>query len=143
MRVESEEWRVELEMRERTIKGMECCAVGAECDHCPYSPMNKSWFEGCYQMHADALALLKAQEPRVMTLEEVLSLNRGDYVCLEDIDKSEVLSGLFDEAWAYSECITFVLITKTIDVFSNEYNVRWRCWTSRPTDEQREAVKWE
>ena len=25
----------------------------------------------------------------------------------------------------------------------SEYNQTWRCWTSRPTDAQREAVKWE
>ena len=41
--------------REMVIRAMECCAVGAECDHCPYSPMNKSGYEGCYKMHADAL----------------------------------------------------------------------------------------
>ena len=49
--------------KEKVIRAMECCAVGAECDHCPYSSMNQSGHEGCYQMHADALALLKAQEP--------------------------------------------------------------------------------
>lgn len=51
------------EKREKVIRGLECCAVGAECDHCPYSTMNKTGYEGCYQMHIDALALLKAQEP--------------------------------------------------------------------------------
>ena len=25
----------------------------------------------------------------------------------------------------------------------SEYNQTWRCWTSRPTDEQREATPWE
>ena len=44
-------------------EGLECCAVGAECDHCPYSKLNIGGFEGCYQMHQDALALLKAREP--------------------------------------------------------------------------------
>ena len=24
-----------------------------------------------------------------------------------------------------------------------DYGTKWRCWTSRPTDKQREAVKWE
>ena len=24
-----------------------------------------------------------------------------------------------------------------------EYNRTWRCWTKRPTDEQRKTVKWE
>lgn len=25
----------------------------------------------------------------------------------------------------------------------DEYNQTWRCWSARPTDEQRDAVKWE
>ena len=55
------------EKREKVIRGIECCAVGAECDHCPYSTMNKTGYEGCYQMHIDALALLK----RSFTPQEV------------------------------------------------------------------------
>lgn len=26
---------------------------------------------------------------------------------------------------------------------SKSYNMDWRCWTARPTDEQREAAKWD
>lgn len=30
-----------------------------------------------------------------------------------------------------------------LDGWRYSYNKKWRCWTSRPTDEQREAVKWD
>ena len=72
------------ELMEKVIKAMECCAVGAECDHCPYSSMNKSGHEGCYQMHIDALALLKAQEPVEPVYE--LGITRCGQ-CNHEIDK--------------------------------------------------------
>ena len=52
-----------MDKREKVIKGLECCVAGAECDHCPYSMMNQTRYEGCYQMLIDALALLKVLEP--------------------------------------------------------------------------------
>lgn len=125
--------------REKVIKALECCAVGAECDHCPYSPMNKSGHEGCYQMHADALALLKAQEPRVMTLEEAL----GGEECWV-----EYLNG----GCGYADCY-LSYTAKGADIYrtmQHDFNVplanygkTWRCWTSRPTDEMRRQTPWE
>ena len=48
---------------EKVKTGLECCAIGAECDHCPYAQMNedKHDFTGCHQLHWDALELLKEQ----------------------------------------------------------------------------------
>lgn len=116
----------EEELREKIIKGLECCAVGAECDHCPYSPMNKSGHEGCYQMHADAFALLKAQEPRVMTPEEARNV---EVVWVEDRSTREIYP-----------CI---VKNNMNDSKLYKYGVQWRCWTAKPTEEQRKAVKWE
>ena len=47
---------------EKVLTSLECCAVGAECDHCKYAKDNKDNFEGCHQLMADALELLKEQE---------------------------------------------------------------------------------
>lgn len=84
--------------------------------------------------------LLKAQEPRVLTLEEVTA---GDECWLEH--KSGVC-GYVDcyictgnrsvEVWRTSK--------QGPDYLSWErYLKGWRCWSARPTDEQREAVKWQ
>ena len=73
----------------------------------------------------DALALLKAQEPRVMTLEEAKSA----YVI-------EYRSGKIREFGS-------ALLDINVDPLNAEYGKIYRVWTSRPTDEQREAVKWE
>ena len=62
--------------REKVIKGLECCVRtidDCECaDNCPYE--TQCWEGTMYlDLMRDALALLKAQEPRVMTLEEVVA----------------------------------------------------------------------
>ena len=98
-----------------------------------------------HEMYINVISTLKAQEPRVLTLEE---LEHAEVAYAEDKDKTDIIPVLvlgkmcehialvkphFDE-----EAITRMIIPR-----ADEYGVRWRCWTSRPTDEQREAVKWE
>ena len=90
----------------------------------------------------DALALLKAQQPRVMTLEELDDLRgRGQAVYYQDRDATVKSQDAFfvavncGVAWFKGETYTFC---KTAD----GYDKVWRCWTSRPTDAQREATPW-
>ena len=61
----------------------------------------------------DIIALLKEKEPRVMTLEEM-----------------QKIASIRDGAiW--------------LEAGAGWYGKTWRCWTSRPTDEQREAAPWQ
>ncbi len=87
---------------------------------------------------ADAIALLKAQEPRVMALEEVFETG---CVFLEDskVGVLCLLTSVCDE----EEVVFMSRRADEIRRITKKYNVTWRCWTSRPTDAQREAVKWE
>ena len=91
---------------------------------------------------------LKAQTPRVMTLEEVKNFNRNEVVWLEDIGKAEIIPGIVKgrRVWPF----TTVQLTNfmrcdgcTITSYDGDYNIRWRAWTSLPTEEQREAASWE
>ena len=87
------------------------------------------------------VALLKEQEPRVMTLEEVKAFG-WDYCYLEE----ERLPGneyrMFCGDYALT-CITWPCVTSIrIQHGDNNYGKKWRCWTAKPTDEQRKAVKW-
>lgn len=90
----------------------------------------------------DALALLKAQEPRVMTLEEVNALD-WDYCYLEQERlPGKEYRGMLGKY--IMTCVTWPSITAAkISFGSDGYGKTWRCWTARPTDAQREAVKWE
>lgn len=90
----------------------------------------------------DAIALLKEQEARVMTLEEVKAFD-WDYCYLEE----ERLPGKVYRAvcgdYALT-CITWPCVSSMrIQHGDESYGKKWRCWSAKPTDEQRQAVKWE
>ena len=104
------------------------------------------------QLVLDVLALLKAQEPRVMTWKEVIGAAiecKPVYIEVKDSDDKEP----GDDRWAmvtqYKDSITNGMIRAMSSYITSEilfkdwYGKTWRCWTSRPSDEQREAVKWE
>ena len=135
--------REKREKREKVIKGLECCAAmsGDECRECPYSKecLDADLPYGMPHLAAEALALLKAQEPRVMEFDDVVG---GDECWLEAVNG----------ACGYADCYACTG-TGEVQVFrckydnpqyiiSRDYLKTWRCWTSRPTDEQREAVPW-
>lgn len=90
----------------------------------------------------DALALLKAQEPRVMTLEEVR--DEADYMYLEEYSKTG--SDLYGCA-IQEDCDRY-----GIELFMNGYDIArerwsdygktWRCWTSRPDEKRRAETPW-
>ena len=130
----------EQEKREKVIKGLECCSKGdcADCDNCTYHGIQTD--VPCEStLMRDALALLKAQVPRVMEFDDVVG---GDECWLEAING----------ACGYADCYACTG-TGEVQVFrckydnpqyimAKDYLKTWRCWTSRPTDEQREAIPW-
>ena len=87
----------------------------------------------------DALALLKAQEPRALALEEI---HRGMAVWLEDVDKADVILAIGGASAGGVKCF---ITEKDMSITPKdaEYGIRWRAWTQKPTEEQMEAVKWE
>ena len=102
-----------------------------------------NWSLMCHDVANRLEELLTAQEPRVMTLEEIR--RRPDFAWIEEREPSKIYIALFDfnaisglweyaHIWnKYGEDTMFLFIL---------YNKRWRCWTQRPTDEQREAIPW-
>ena len=124
----------------RSIKG--CVNDGSYCNKCDY--------DGCVFTHgscekdllADALELLKEHEARVMTLEDVKAFG-WDYCYLEEerLPGKEYRGICGDYALT---CITWPCVASMrIQYGDNSYGKKWRCWTAKPTDEQRMAVKWE
>lgn len=90
----------------------------------------------------NVISLLKALEPRVMTLEEVKQAKGRDvWLELSGNIADDVLTAATIEG-----CGTKGLSTRYESLNYCQYCVKpygWRCWTSRPTEEQRKAVKWE
>lgn len=88
------------------------------------------------------LELIREQEPRVMTLEEVKGF-RDKPVWLEENTPQGsygawgVMKGFHDKYNAVNiGGVRFTYWPRA------RYNIDWRCWTARPTEEQRKAVKW-
>lgn len=97
----------------------------------------------------NAIALLKAQEPRVMDVDEVIACEKGAVLWVEE--RQGVIWNLFpleidvnsihpDTGTAYLFFITYHDLRK---FECDEYNQTWRCWTERPTKEQREDASWQ
>lgn len=98
----------------------------------------------------EAIDLLKAQEPRVMTLHEiddVINIASKEYKRIfwaEVRSKTRKSFGVFQLDIASEDCYEALLLGCSWPACykRSTYGIRWRCWTSRPTDEQRQAVKW-
>lgn len=101
------------------------------------------WWYKTLQTVKDALALLKAQEPHVIRFDEI-----DDYEVLwlevRDVESEEGLAPWVKTRsgnW-FSPLLCSELQPDMILSTPEEYGKYCRCWTSRPTDEQREAEPW-
>lgn len=120
------------------------------CDLCPYADKNGA-FGTCYEkMLHDTLDVIKEQEPRVMTLEEVKSLPDKADVFLEEVDCIVVAATISrqGEKWGMLPDATFFYGIESTSYesdkyYNDDYGRWWRCWTSRPTDELTRDTKWE
>ena len=129
--------------REKVIYSIERCTchVPDACRDCAYDAGHP--YNECVEMMLkDALSLLKAQEPRVMAWEELSALSFDTPVFIEE-NSGECGWNVFcyiDE----ENDVCFCGFKASADYYDlEEYGESWRCWTSRPTDEQRKAVKWD
>lgn len=92
-----------------------------------------------------AVKALDAQAPRVLTLEEVEdALDTVVWVDRPQIRNSSLEFALLASYSRKREktALYFIDGEKTTWRYS-DYGRTWRCWSSRPTDEQREGTPWQ
>lgn len=103
---------------------------------------------------ATVIAALKAQEPRVMSMEDICEsiehdkrisvyLQQKDGICREP--RPALYTNLYGEGIDLRLGVDYVDYggwLEQIVLYTKEYLKTWCCWTSRPTDEQRQAVRW-
>lgn len=124
--------------REKVLKGLECCITDgrASCEKCYQE--GPGFGIACRQgLMRDALELLKAQEPRVLTPDEIIGWDGYIYGEYRQgvMDVALIVKGIENNrhkgTWA----------TKQLNW--EEYGKSWRYWSAMPTNEQRKAVKWD
>lgn len=124
---------------QKTVRGLECCILRdpedkPRCAECEY--------EGACvnRLMMDALELLKKQEPRLLTFEQIKDIMNG-VVWVELKDRREVDPWIVIQGKIWRP--DYNTGYECWDVCKeDEYNRIARCWSARPTDEQRETVKW-
>ena len=141
------------EKREKVVRGLECCIVRdpdakSNCVECPYNHEGIITNAPCANgLMADALAVLKELEPRVITWNEILRLSEIESppVWLEDNDKIHVVPAFVIGSLLTLQngAITFILRGKRIGANKSDYGTRWRAWTAKPTPEQIRDTPWE
>ena len=87
-----------------------------------------------------AINALKAQEPRVMTATEAYT---ADYVYIEFDGVITPAIRTTNERDGHRESYFATQQLGGDWMRWGDYGITWRCWTSRPTDEQREATPWQ
>lgn len=138
---------------EKVTKGLEChknglCQIDDKTS-CPYWECEKDCSK---HLMADALELLKEQQPRLLTLVEVIK----HYVVPDDIrddlyKKVEYQYNIkplyFD--FPMSDNDAFILhwrgyehVEKFLEDWKVDYGKTWRVWSDKPTEEQRKAEPW-
>lgn len=130
--------------KEKVILGLEICTNPGSCsERCPYYHIEITEGSCDYFLLTDALALLKEQEPRVMVLEEVLESDKPFLI--------EVVTGNITWASCFGEyCLCNEMIVRMVDNdgavddrYEEMYGTKWRCWTSRPSEQQMRDTPWE
>lgn len=114
-----------------------------------------SWLEGLAQddwaeWHSDsevqttaqaALDLLKAQEPRVMTLDEAAAADEVWVEMWHGVPIMVAVLYITDDFKNFE--LELLGRNKKAFMLAKHYGHTWRCWTAKPTEEQRLAVKWD
>lgn len=75
-----------------------------------------------------------------MTLKEIIS---AECVWIEYATSGNVVIALPWDIELTDDTYNFIGMPNCFVEFRSLYGKEWRCWTSRPTDEQRKAVGWE
>lgn len=126
---------------EKVIIGLEhhsrCRCSFNKNDICPY------WCEenDSASLCRDALELLKSHQPRVLTSSE---LQPDVLVWIEVPQSSEIWPALLRKTdWFGHPAWTMRGYALVVYYLHDGYGRDWRCWSAKPTYEQKEAAAWD
>lgn len=97
-------------------------------------------FDYCDEIRA-VIEMLREQEPRVMTLKELQTIetpwnrNTPPYLWMENRSERD---NRWYPVWDIRECVSMIGTRG-----NQNYGVVWRVWSCRPSQEQMRDTKWE
>ena len=120
------------------IDALEQCLNTPRCQDCSWESCNRIDCQRA-ELPMDlvyyAFDILKAQIPRVMTLEEIKDGESYWFRVGKDFVTRPVIC-VHREDDARKQYITFVGQFGTFSCEIDDYGKTWSCWTARPTEEQ-------
>lgn len=124
----------------------ECFAIDAHGDY-PYCLISRDQQGYTFNTRENRMPScpLKDNEPRVLTLDELRALyDTVHFVWVEDNGDDNCFNG-YAEVDVYKEKVELFEFGNEVqwEPDNDNYGKTWRCWSARPTDEQREAVPWQ
>ena len=129
----------EQKKREKVIKGLEEVQHYIKVENLPAHTLKAKL------VIDDAIALLKAQQPRLLTLDEihdsmVVYLETGEKF-IKIVDDDGVVLAIGGSERTGAKC--FITVWDVcVAAKDDEYNIAWRAWSQRPTKEQMEGTPW-
>lgn len=131
------------------LKALVCRANDpvVNCAGCPYRDRECEFICDFQRICRDALALLGAQKPRVLTLEEAEG-RIGDYIHIEVRGRNIGEYRMLGELDSYSRKYRYLYVLHPGETHCTVYsynfiNKTWRPWSARPTEEQMRETPWE
>lgn len=130
------------------IEMPQCCAdcfaldESGDYPHCRISHEQRGYTFDVTQKRMPSCPM-KDNEPRVMTLEDIETVGDSEPVYIETKISEKVNPAIFQPECSDGEYACVISSWSKSGFYSFEsYYQDWRCWTSRPTDKQREATPW-
>ena len=115
-----------MEDKEAIFLALDNCLSDWKCACCQWEECDVFGHKMVQLPRGLAEAILGLLKPRVLTLKEARNV---EVVWVEDRSTATIFPCVDKNGMNDSKLY--------------KYGVQWRCWTSRPTDEQRKAVKWD
>lgn len=144
--------------REKVIAALEWCIEKPCNPKCPYFTQEDKTQAYCLfkKILPDTLALLREQEPRILSLGEAIEGKNGleidPYVFVEIKGREDIFIGSVSDISHYNYPDLSFRVGESFQINRNfpgkiylntDYMKTVRCWTHKPSIEQRKAVKWD
>ena len=97
-----------------------------------------------HEMYLDAIAIVKDSAPRLLAVDEIVSQDGAVFIEYNENMVSRPSEYVFCNFVFMGEARFFDKIGKELRYKTNHgYGKTWRCWTKRPSEDQRKDVIWD